>query len=160
MTGHVGVLAHRQPILERYLRKALNEAETSELRSNCTVNSISEDADWVYVTYDDSGTQKKIRAKFLAAADGKTGFTRKKYLEPKGVKLEWAEQYVYPAPKKESNSPGNQNQISGDLGRAQLEAKSPYKRNTPFISAMEIRIHPSTSLRHFLSRRFSLPVQS
>ncbi|KAJ5797374.1 monooxygenase [Penicillium pulvis] len=95
MTGHVGVLAHRQPILEKYLRKAVNKAETSELRSNCTVTSISEDADWVYVTYDDSGTQKKIRAKFLAAADGKTGFTRKKYLEPKGVKLEWAEQTKY-----------------------------------------------------------------
>lgn len=107
MTGHVGVLAHRQPILEEYLRKAVDKAGTSELRSNCTVTSISEDADWVYVTYDNSGTQKKIRAKFLAAADGKTGFTRKNYLEPKGVKLEWAEQYVSPAAKKKSNSPGN-----------------------------------------------------
>lgn len=107
MTGHVGVLAHRQPILEKYLRKAVDKAGTSELRSNCTVTSISEDADWVYVTYDNSGTQKKIRAKFLAAADGKTGFTRKNYLEPKGVELEWAEQYVSPAAKRKSNSPGN-----------------------------------------------------
>ncbi|KAJ6114339.1 monooxygenase [Penicillium sp. IBT 16267x] len=94
-TGHVGVLAHKQPILEKYLREAVGKAEKSELRSNCTLTSISEDADWVYATYNDSGTQKKIRAKFLAAADGKTGFTRKNYLEPKGVQLEWAGQTKY-----------------------------------------------------------------
>ncbi|KAJ5651733.1 monooxygenase [Penicillium longicatenatum] len=95
VTGHVGLLAHKQPVLEKWLRKAVEKAEKSELRSNCTVTSISEDADWVYVTYDDSGTQKTIRAQFLAAADGKTGFTRKNYLEPKGIRLEWAEQTKY-----------------------------------------------------------------
>ncbi|KAJ5125209.1 monooxygenase [Penicillium atrosanguineum] len=57
---------------------------------------IFEDADWVYATYSDaSGTERKLRAKFLAAADGKTGFTRKMYLEPKGIQLNWAEQTKY-----------------------------------------------------------------
>jgi hypothetical protein len=53
------------------------------------VNHIEEDADWVYCQYlDASGEQKKIRSKFLVGCDGKTGFTRKSYLEPKGVLME------------------------------------------------------------------------
>jgi 2-polyprenyl-6-methoxyphenol hydroxylase-like FAD-dependent oxidoreductase len=92
-TGHVGVLAHKQPILEKYLRTVLNKAAECELRSSCELTSISEDKDWVYATYKDpSGTEHKVRAKFLAAADGKTGYTRKMYLEPKGIELDWAEQ--------------------------------------------------------------------
>ncbi|KAJ5769581.1 monooxygenase [Penicillium odoratum] len=94
-TSHVGVLSHKQPTLEKYLRTAVDKAETSELRNNCTLTSISEDADWVYATYNESSTQRKIRAKFLAAADGKTGFTRKNYLEPKGIRLDWAGQTKY-----------------------------------------------------------------
>ncbi|KAJ5918024.1 monooxygenase [Penicillium verhagenii] len=94
-TGHVGLVAHKQPVLEKYLREAVDRAESSELRSNCTLTSISEDADWVYASYDESGTQRKIRAKYLVGADGKTGFTRKNYLEPKGIKLEWAEKTKY-----------------------------------------------------------------
>jgi 2-polyprenyl-6-methoxyphenol hydroxylase-like FAD-dependent oxidoreductase len=91
----VGILAHKQPILEKHLRSTIEEADSCELRSSCTLTSISEDENWVYATYDDSlGREKRIRAKFLAAADGKTGFTRKMYLEPKGIRLEWAEQYV------------------------------------------------------------------
>jgi 2-polyprenyl-6-methoxyphenol hydroxylase-like FAD-dependent oxidoreductase len=57
------------------------------------LSSISEDEDWVYATYKDgTGVEKQIRAKFLVGADGKTGYTRKKYLEPKGVFMQWAEQ--------------------------------------------------------------------
>lgn len=94
-TGHVGVLAHRQPILEKYLRTVVDKAAECELRSSCELTSISEDKDWVYATYKDvSGMGHKIRAKFLAAADGKTGYTRKMYLEPRGIELNWAEQYV------------------------------------------------------------------
>ncbi|KAJ5297576.1 monooxygenase [Penicillium antarcticum] len=90
-TGHVGVLAHKQPVLEKYLRSAVERSDKAQLRTSCTLTSIKEDANWVYVTYTDgSGTEKGIRARFLAAADGKTGFTRKKYLESKGIKLEWA----------------------------------------------------------------------
>lgn len=92
-TGHVGLLAHKQPILEKYLRTVLDKFVECELRSSCELTSISEDKDWVYATYQDAtGRQRKIRAKFLAAADGKTGYTRKMYLEPKGIKLNWAEQ--------------------------------------------------------------------
>jgi len=38
-------------------------------------------------------TEKKITAKFLVGADGKTGFVRKKYLEPKGVIMEKSDRY-------------------------------------------------------------------
>ena len=93
-TGHIGVLAHKQPVLEKHLRSVVKEAKVCELRNSCTLTSISEDEHWVYVTYSDStGSDKKLRAKFLAAADGKTGFTRKMYLEPKGIRMDWAEQY-------------------------------------------------------------------
>ena len=49
----------------------------------------------MYATYLD-GQQREhtIRSKFLVGADGKTGFTRKQYLEPLGVELLWAEKYV------------------------------------------------------------------
>ena len=57
------------------------------------MTSIEEDEDWVYATYcDSSGDQATIRAKYLVGADGKTGFTRKKYLEKAGVQLLWAEE--------------------------------------------------------------------
>ncbi|KAJ5730398.1 monooxygenase [Penicillium malachiteum] len=92
-TGHVGLFAHKQPVLEKYLRTSIEKAACSTLRSKCALTSISEDKDWVYAIYDDSGVEKRIRAKFLVAADGKTGFTRKMYLEPKGIQLEWAEPY-------------------------------------------------------------------
>jgi len=96
-TGHVGVLAHKQPTLEKHLRSTVGSFTLCELRSNCLLTSISEDDDWVYATYKDaSGEERKLRAKFLAAADGKTGFTRKMYLEPKGIRLDWAEQYAIP----------------------------------------------------------------
>ncbi|KAJ5593870.1 monooxygenase [Penicillium hispanicum] len=95
-TGQVGLLAHKQPVLEKHLRSIVDQAEACELRSSCTVTAISEDHDWVYVTYTDGcGAEHRLRAKFLAAADGKTGFTRKMYLEPKGIQLEWAEQTRY-----------------------------------------------------------------
>ncbi|KAE8405430.1 hypothetical protein BDV37DRAFT_293137 [Aspergillus pseudonomiae] len=95
-TGHIGVIAHKQPVLEKNLRSAVEESNFCELRSSCTLTAISEDEQWVYATYTDaSGAEKKIRSKFLAAADGKTGFTRKMYLEPKGIQMEWAEKSKY-----------------------------------------------------------------
>ncbi|KAJ5814582.1 monooxygenase [Penicillium riverlandense] len=95
-TGHVGFVAHKQPVLEKYLRLAVNRSGFSELRSRCTLTSISEDNDWVIAIYNDaSGTEHRIKARFLAAADGKTGFTRKMYLEPRGIRLETAEQTKY-----------------------------------------------------------------
>ncbi|GKZ25812.1 hypothetical protein AbraIFM66951_000787 [Aspergillus brasiliensis] len=95
-TGHVGAMRHKQPVLEKHLRSVIEASTFSELRSSCTLTSIDEHKDWVYVRYQDpAGVEKKVRAKFLAAADGKTGYTRKHYLEPKGIILEWAEQSKY-----------------------------------------------------------------
>lgn len=88
-TGHVGFICHKQPALEAALRSAMASTEHSTLRVGSTLTSISEDTDWVYVTYDDKdGNEHRLRGKYLVGADGKTGFTRKKYLEPKGVEME------------------------------------------------------------------------
>ena len=63
----------------------------SELRSKATLTRIWEDETWVYCQYVDAqGAERQIRCKFLVGADGKTGFTRKKYLEAKGVTMEKA----------------------------------------------------------------------
>ncbi|KAL3442483.1 hypothetical protein BJX65DRAFT_298994 [Aspergillus insuetus] len=95
-TGHVGAMRHKQPVLERYLRTVMEKSEPCELRSRCTLTSISEDGDRVTATYHDhTGAEKHIQAKFLVGADGKTGYTRKQYLEPKGIRLEWAEKTKY-----------------------------------------------------------------
>ena len=65
----------------------------SDLRVQSTVTSISEDEDWVYVTYTDKdGRERQIKSRFLVGADGKTGFTRKRYLEPRGIVMEKASQ--------------------------------------------------------------------
>ncbi|VUC24151.1 unnamed protein product [Clonostachys rosea] len=97
-TGHVGILGHNQPVLEEHLRLAMSTTGFSNLRSSCTLVSISEDDDWVYATYTDAsgaGAEKRIRGRFLVGADGKTGFTRKKYLEPRGIQMQWAEGNKY-----------------------------------------------------------------
>ena len=93
----MGVISIRQPILEKYLRLAATQHTSSQLRSSCTVTKIEEDNDWVYCQYSDvAGTQKMIRSKFLVGCDGKTGFTRKTYLEPKGVLMEQISESVSP----------------------------------------------------------------
>ena len=85
----MGVISVRQPILEKYVRFAATQHPSSQIRSSCTLNHIGEDEDWVYCQYlDASGEQKKIRSKFLVGCDGKKGFTRKTYLEPRGVLME------------------------------------------------------------------------
>lgn len=92
-TGHVGVIGHKQPVLEKCLRSVVKESRFAQLRTSCTLTSIREDDNWVYATYvDKRGTERCIRSQYFVASDGKTGFTRKNYLEPKGVRLEWAEE--------------------------------------------------------------------
>ncbi|GFF94842.1 hypothetical protein IFM53868_07721 [Aspergillus udagawae] len=50
---------------------------------------VSMDYNTTYCTYRNAkGTERKIRARFFVGADGKTGFTRKRYLEEKGVFME------------------------------------------------------------------------
>lgn len=75
--------------MERCLRDVVETSEYASLKTGCTVTSIDEDVDWVHVHFtDNDGNNKTIRGRFLAGADGKVGFTRKMYLEPKGVVME------------------------------------------------------------------------
>ncbi|KAJ6096559.1 hypothetical protein N7486_007305 [Penicillium sp. IBT 16267x] len=95
-TGHVGVISHKQPVLEKHLRSVIEGSQYSQLRTRCTLESIEEDKDWVYASYvDPEGNNRRIRARFLVGADGKTGYVRKQYLEPRGIKMDWAEQCRY-----------------------------------------------------------------
>lgn len=74
--------------MEKHLRSKIDKSYGT-LKSHSTVTAISEDADYVYVDYKhENGDEHRIRGKFLVGADGKTGFVRKKYLEPRGVLLE------------------------------------------------------------------------
>jgi 2-polyprenyl-6-methoxyphenol hydroxylase-like FAD-dependent oxidoreductase len=74
--------------MEKYLRAAC-DPKLGELRSGSTVVAIEEDENNVYVHYNSLESGKHaIKANFLVGADGKTGFVRKKYLEPKGINME------------------------------------------------------------------------
>jgi hypothetical protein len=54
--------------------------------TSCTLTAIDGSDDSVYAEYDeDACGATHLQAKFLVGGDGKTGFTRKKYLEPKGI---------------------------------------------------------------------------
>ena len=88
-TGHVHFISHKQPAMEKAIRDAVARAPSSQLRASSTVTSITEDDKMVYVEYlDASEKPRRIGARYLVGADGKTGYTRKKYLEPRGIKLE------------------------------------------------------------------------
>lgn len=81
-------MSHKQPSLEKHLRDAIIK-EFGELKEGCDVIGIREEEDFIYVQYRALGGEvHTTRAKFLVGADGKTGFTRKKYLEPRGVVME------------------------------------------------------------------------
>lgn len=91
-TGHVGFICHKQPVLEKSIRDVVASCEHSELRSKCTVTGISENEDGVTVQYTDArGQPTSLRSKFLVGTDGKTGYVRKKYLEPKGITMDRCE---------------------------------------------------------------------
>ncbi|KAI1612263.1 putative monooxygenase [Exophiala viscosa] len=95
-TGHVGAICHKQPVMEEYIRQSARRCPSSVLRLGATIMEIQEDGNWVRAKYlDDHGKERWIRAKFFVGADGKTGFTRKRYLEPKGVVLETVSGYEY-----------------------------------------------------------------
>lgn len=64
-----------------------------QLRSGCEVLDLSEDENGTLCVYrDQEGKKQKIRSRVFVGADGKTGFTRKQYLEPKGIIMEQAHQ--------------------------------------------------------------------
>ncbi|KAH8700879.1 putative monooxygenase [Talaromyces proteolyticus] len=95
-TGHVGFICHKQPALEKTLRSKMAANGFSELRSRCSVTGLREDENWTYCEYtDSSGATRRVRSKFFVGADGKTGYTRKKYLESRGVYMERAHNAFY-----------------------------------------------------------------
>lgn len=92
-TGHVGFICHKQPVLEKCLRDVIMASKSCNLRPNSTLTSISEDSTWVYIDYEDANhVMHHIRGKFLVGADGKTGYTRKQYLEPRGILMKHVSQ--------------------------------------------------------------------
>ncbi|TKA55688.1 hypothetical protein B0A49_08638, partial [Cryomyces minteri] len=96
-TGHVGFLCHKQPAMERHLQAKIDQTY-GQLRSSSSVVAISEDKGNVYVDYEEgSGKLRRIRGKYLVGADGKTGFIRKKYLEPRGIIMEKSAKFRYEA---------------------------------------------------------------
>ena len=90
--GHKGYVFHEQPRMEESIRSTFENCPGSSVTflEHCEVVDICENADWVTVTYEhksgQEGAVKKVKCKFLVGADGKMGFVRKKYLEPKGVR--------------------------------------------------------------------------
>lgn len=90
-TGHPGFMSHKQPHVESNLRDRIEELGVATLCLGACVTAVKECDDWVDTTYIDSlGTQRTVRSRFIVGADGKTGFLRKQYLEPKGIILEHA----------------------------------------------------------------------
>lgn len=146
-TCHVGIISQRQPVLEKHLRLVASRHECSQLRSSCCVIHIEEDKDWVYCNYTDATKgQRRIRAKFLVGADGKRGFTRKEYLEPKGVFMEQISQCVYLLSFHDVRLTKRQIWLQRDLGRSQLEAHLPNCRKSSGTSFLEPRLYTQASL--------------
>ena len=94
-TGHVGFICHKQPILEKHLRRAMASSEFCQLQTNATMVDIREEGDYVYSQYCDlQGKVHGLKSRFLVGADGKTGFTRKNFMEPLGIRMEQEHQCV------------------------------------------------------------------
>ncbi|EXJ82936.1 hypothetical protein A1O3_06753 [Capronia epimyces CBS 606.96] len=95
-TGHVGFICHKQPAMEKAIRDQIKKIPYSEIRTESTVIGVSEKGDTVQVEYlDAKGQHHTLKASFLVGADGKTGYVRKKYLEPRGIVMERCEQSMY-----------------------------------------------------------------
>lgn len=93
-SGHPKSIMFKQPRLEESLRRRIMDLPSSDFRTGCTVSGITEDNDWVYVHYLDQQKQEKIvKCRLLVGTDGKTGYVRKNYLEPKGVIMEKTHRY-------------------------------------------------------------------
>ncbi|OZJ04425.1 hypothetical protein BZG36_02925 [Bifiguratus adelaidae] len=63
-TGHVGFICHKQPGLEKYLRKKLAETKAVDFRPQSTIVGISEDDDHVYVEYKDKNGEIRGRRRW------------------------------------------------------------------------------------------------
>ena len=92
-TGHVGFICHKQPAMEKAIRDRIQRLPFSQIRTESTLQGVSEDDHLVTAEYcDGKGEIRKLSARFLVGADGKTGYVRKRYLEPKGIILEKCQQ--------------------------------------------------------------------
>ncbi|EXJ87698.1 hypothetical protein A1O1_04623 [Capronia coronata CBS 617.96] len=95
-TGHVGFICHKQPTMEKAVRDQIEKMPDSQIRTGSTVIGVGEDSKNVLVDYiDASGNGRRLKGSFLVGADGKTGYVRKKYLEPKGIIMEKCKQSTY-----------------------------------------------------------------
>ena len=162
-TGHVGLIFHKQPELERAIRDAILQCPCSELRTNTTLSSISENTQGIQVEYvDQNGAKKQLRASFLVGADGKTGFVRKRYLEPRGVLLERVPGYVDPLPNyyETSVTESTQHKLRRNLGSSKLPPTAPNTHLTPCFPTLGGRLHTPASLRSLLPPGLPLPLQS
>ena len=91
-TGHVGFICHKQPAMEKAIRDQIQRTPSCNLRTEATVTGVNEDEYYAYVEYVDAqGSTHRIKAPFLVGADGKTGYVRKMYLEPRGIVMEKSE---------------------------------------------------------------------
>jgi hypothetical protein len=163
-TGHVHIIFHKQPELERSIRDAIILSPCSELRCNTLLTSITEDDNSVTAEYtNQSGSIKRIRAPFLVGADGKTGYVRKRYLEPKGVLMERCEGYV---PRIQTTqisryeADEGQNKLRRNLGSAQLADASSNAGVKSRFPSMGPWLYARASLRLILPARLSLLMQS
>ena len=98
--GDVGYSGHRnlmfdQPTMEKHLREIVKLSSSAQFRGGSEVMGIERKGDFVEVTYKDVRTEAKycVRAKFAIGTDGKAGFTRKQYLEPRGIKMKQTHPY-------------------------------------------------------------------
>lgn len=89
-SGHQQNLMFDQPTMEKHLREVVKLSPLAQFRGGSEVIGIGHKGDIVEVTYKDVRTEAKycIRAKFAVGTDGKGGFTRKQYLETRGIKME------------------------------------------------------------------------
>ena len=98
-SGHQRNLMFDQPIMEMHLRGVVKQSSIAEFREGSEVVAIEDKGENVEVTYRDVRTESKhcIRAKFVVGTDGKGGFTRKQYLEPREIKMrfDWPYEAIY-----------------------------------------------------------------
>jgi 2-polyprenyl-6-methoxyphenol hydroxylase-like FAD-dependent oxidoreductase len=94
-TAHVGYMCHKQPVLEKWLRKAMLEYPSVSLVVGAELVAVTEEvSSSVTVSYRHHDSTKTLRGRFLCGADGKTGFVRKLYLEPRGIHLELSNKWA------------------------------------------------------------------
>jgi len=83
--------------MEQHLRRVALESGLVNIKCGSTLTGILEEKDSVVTTYKASHGTYQVKGKFLVGADGKTGYTRKKYLEPRGILMEESDACKYNA---------------------------------------------------------------